>query len=98
MELAPAMSDGKPYRCHHGDYNEQAPLVFADTLTGYLQECIDKTGIVSKDLLTFSNKDAYARIRQFLNYLAEKGIIEWIFPGLFHTIRGGGASYDIYAR
>ena len=76
MELAPAMSDGKPYRCHHGDYNEQAPLVFADTLTGYLQECIDKTGIVSKDLLTFSNKDAYARIRQFLNYLAEKGIIE----------------------
>ena len=76
MELAPAMSDGKPYRCHHGDYNEQAPLVFADTLTGYLQECIDKTGIVSKALLTFSNKDAYARIRQFLNYLAEKGIIE----------------------
>ena len=70
------MSDGKSYRCHHGDYNEQAPLVFADTLTGYLQECIDKTGIVSKALLTFSNKDAYARIRQFLNYLAEKGIIE----------------------
>ena len=34
------------------------------------------TGIVSKALLTFSNKDAYARIRQFLNYLAEKGIIE----------------------
>ena len=50
--------------------------MFADTLTGYLQECIDKTGIVSKALLTFSNKDAYARIRQFLNYLAEKGIIE----------------------
>ena len=41
MELAPAMSDGKSYRCHHGDYNEQVPLVFADTLTGYLQECID---------------------------------------------------------
>ena len=35
------MSDGKSYRCHHGDYNEQAPLVFADILTGYLQECID---------------------------------------------------------
>lgn len=34
------------------------------------------TGIVSQALLTFSNKDAYARIRQFLNYLAEKGIIE----------------------
>ena len=28
------------------------PLVFADTLTGYLQECIDKTGIVSKALLS----------------------------------------------
>lgn len=88
--------DRKPYRCHHGDYNEQIPLVFADTLTGYLQECIDNgnkpaticskertcisflcfvenagcsdlsqlnTGIVSKALLTFSNKDAYARIR-----------------------------------
>ena len=52
MELAPAMSDGKSYRCHHGDYNEQAPLVFADTLTGYLQECIDNTGIVSKGLLS----------------------------------------------
>ncbi len=101
--------DGKPYRCHHGDYNEQVPLVFADTLTGYLQECIDNgnkpaticskertcisflsfvenagcsdlshlnTGIVSQALLTFSNKDAYARIRLFLNYLAEKSIIE----------------------
>lgn len=34
------------------------------------------TGIVSQALLTFSNKDAYARICQFLNYLAEKGIIE----------------------
>ena len=34
------------------------------------------TGIVSQALLTFSNKDAYARIRQFLNYLAEKGILE----------------------
>ena len=101
--------DGKPYRCHHGNYNEQIPWVFADTLTGYLQECINNgnkpatvcskertcisflnfvenagcfdlsqlnTGIVSQALLTFSNKDAYARIRQFLNYLAEKGIIE----------------------
>ena len=46
--------DGKSYRCHHGAYNEQAPLVFADTLTGYLQECIDKTGIVSKALLSFA--------------------------------------------
>lgn len=101
--------DGKPYRCHHGDYNEQIPLAFADTLTGYLQECIDNgnktaticskertcisflnfvenagcsdlsqlnTGIVSQALLAFSNKDAYARIRQFLKYLAEKDIIE----------------------
>ncbi len=101
--------EGKPYRCHHGDYNKQVPLAFADTLTGYLQECIDKgnkpaticskertcisflkfienagcsdlsrlnTGIVSQALLTFSNKDAYARIRQFLNHLAEQGIIE----------------------
>ena len=91
------------------DYNEQIPLVFADTLTGYLQEGIDNgnkpaticskertcisflcfvenagcsdlsqlnTGIVSKALLTFSNKDAYARIRLVLNYLTEKGIIE----------------------
>ena len=33
--------DGKPYRYHHGDYDEQIPLVFADTLSGYLQECID---------------------------------------------------------
>ena len=33
--------DGKPYRCHHGDYNEQIPLEFAGTLSGYLQECID---------------------------------------------------------
>lgn len=39
-------------------------------------------------LLTFSNKDAYARIRQFLNYLAEKGIIEMDLPGLFRIIRG----------
>ena len=37
------------------------------------------TGIVSKALLTFSNKDAYARIRQFLNYLVEKGITEMDF-------------------
>ena len=101
--------DGKPYRCHHGNYIEQIPWVFADTLTGYLQECINNgnkpaticskertcisflnfvenagcfdlsqlnTGIVSQALLTFSNKDAYARIRQFLNYLVEKCIIE----------------------
>ena len=101
--------DGKPYRCHHGDYDKQIPLAFADTLTGYLQECIDNgnkpaticskertcisflcfvenagcsdlsqlnTGIVSRALLTYSNKDAYARIRQFLNYLVEKGINE----------------------
>ena len=101
--------DGKPYKCHHGDYNKKISLVFAETLAGYLQECIDNgnksatvcskertcisflnfadnagcsnlsqlnTGIVSRALLTFSNKDDYARIRQFLNYLAEKGIIE----------------------
>ena len=101
--------EGKPYRCHHGDYNEQVPLIFEDTLIGYLQECIDNgnkpaticakertcisflsfvenagcsalsqlnTGIVSQALLAFSDKDAYARIRQFLNYLVEKGIIE----------------------
>lgn len=101
--------DGKPYRCHHGDYNDQVPCVFADILYGYLQECIDNgnkpatlcskertcisflnfvknescydlsqlnTSIVSQALLTFTNKDAYARIRQFLNYLAEKGITE----------------------
>ena len=81
--------DRKPYRCHHGDYNEQIPLVFADTLTGYLQECIDKTGIVSKALLTFSNKDAYARIRQFLNYLVEKGITEMDFSRIVpHYKRG----------
>ena len=114
--------DGKPYRCHHGDYNEQIPLVFADTLTGYLQECIDNgnkpaticskertcisflcfvenagcsdlsqlsTGIVSQALLTFSNKDAYARIRQFLNYLVEKGIIEVDFSRIVpHYKRG----------
>lgn len=114
--------DRKPYRCHHGDYNEQIPLVFADTLTGYLQECIDNgnkpaticskertcisflcfvenagcsdlsqlnTGIVSKALLTFSNKDAYARIRQFLNYLVEKGITEMDFSSIVpHYKRG----------
>lgn len=101
--------DGKPYRRHHSEYNEQIPLVLADTLMGYLQECMYNdnkpaticskertcisflnfvknaacsdlsqlnTGIVSQAVLTFSNKDAYARIRQFLNYLAEKGIIE----------------------
>lgn len=101
--------EGKSYRCHHGDYNGQIPFVFADTLTGYLQECIDNgnkpaticskertcisflnfvknagcselsqlnTGIVSQSLLTFSSKDSYARIRQFLNHLAETGIIE----------------------
>ena len=114
--------DRKPYRCHHGDYNEQIPLVFADTLTGYLQECIDNgnkpaticskertcisflcfvenagcsdlsqlnTGIVSKALLTLSNKDAYARIRQFLNYLVEKGITEMDFSRIVpHYKRG----------
>lgn len=114
--------DEKPYRCHHGDYNVQIPLAFADTLTGYLQECIDNgnkpaticskertcisflnfvenagcsdlsqlnTGIVSQALLTFSNKDAYARIRQFLNYLAEKGIIEMNFSRIVpHYKRG----------
>lgn len=101
--------DGKPYRCHHGDYHEQVPLAFENTLNGFLQECMAKgnkptticlkertcisflnfvenagcfdfsqlnTGIISQALLTFSNKDAYARIRQFLNYLAEKGLIE----------------------
>lgn len=114
--------DGKPYRCHHGDYNEQVPLIFADTLTGYLQECTDdgnkpatlcskertctsflkfvestgcsdlsqlNTSIVAQALLTFSNKDAYARIRQFLNYLAEKGIIDVGLPGIIpHYKRG----------
>lgn len=121
--------DGKPYRCHHGDYNEQIPLVFADTLTGYLQECIDNgnkpaticskertcisflcfvenagcsdlsqlsTGIVSQALLTFSNKDAYARIRQFLNYLVEKGIIEVDFSRIVPHYKRGTALPTTY--
>lgn len=47
------------------------------------------TGIVSKALLTFSNKDAYARIRQFLNYLVEKGITEMDFSRIVpHYKRG----------
>ena len=37
------------------------------------------TGIVSKALITLTNEDAYARIRQFLNYLVEKGITEMDF-------------------
>lgn len=122
--------DEKPYRCHHGDYSGQIP--FADTLTGYLQECIDNgnkpaticskertcisflsfvenagcsdlsqlsTGIVSQALLTFSNKDAYARIRQFLNYLAEKGIIEVDLSRIVPRYkRGAVLPTTIYAR
>ena len=41
-----------------------------------------ETSIVSRSLLTFSNKDRYAVIRQFLRFLADKGITEMDRSGI----------------
>lgn len=40
------------------------------------------TGMISRILLAFFNKDCYARIRQFLKYLADKGIMEKDLSGI----------------
>lgn len=114
--------DGKPYRCHHGNYYEKAPAIFSDILADYLYACKDKgnrpatlcskertcisflkyiemagcsdisllnAGIISQALLTFSNKDAYARIRQFLAYLYEKDFIDQNLSGIVPHYRRG---------
>ena len=39
-------------------------------------------GIITRALLVFSNKDNYARVRQFLQYLATEGITEVNFSGI----------------
>lgn len=107
--------DGKPYRCHRGVYQGQAPLVFSDVLARYIQDCVEAgnkpatllakertcilllnlleeagcsgfsqldTGMISRTLLTFSNKDCYAHIRQFLKYLVDKEIMETDLSGI----------------
>lgn len=106
---------GNPYRCHHGNPNEEAPAVFAGILRKYLDECADSgnkpatvlakkkscvlflrfvaqagcsdisdlnTMLISQALLIYSNKDNYARIRQFLRYLYEKGLTGTDFSGI----------------
>lgn len=40
------------------------------------------TSMITRALLTFSNKDSYARIRQFLKYLADKDITEKDLSGI----------------
>ena len=40
------------------------------------------TGMVSRSLLTFSNKDRYAVLRQFLRFLADEGITEMDLSGI----------------
>ena len=40
------------------------------------------TGVVSRALLIYTNKDHYARIRMFLKYLAEKGITKSNLSGI----------------
>ena len=107
--------DGKPYRCHHGAPQRQAPPAFSGVLAGYLRKCKDignspstiaakerawvsflvflekagcsdlsqlAPGMVSRALLTLSNKDCYAHIRQFLKYLADKDITRTDFSGI----------------
>jgi len=46
-----------------------------------------ETSIVSRSLLTFSNKDRYAVIRQFLRFLADKGITETDLSGIVPRYR-----------
>lgn len=107
--------DERPYRCHHGTSKNEAPVVFSNVLTEYLQECeadgnkpatilakertcvsflnfLAREGcsdlsqlnsdMVTHALLTFPNKDSYARIRQFLKYLADNRIMETDFSGI----------------
>ncbi len=45
------------------------------------------TGIVSQSLLTFTNKDRYAVIRQFLRFLANKGTTEKDLSGIVPRYR-----------
>ncbi len=51
-----------------------------------LNGCFDLSkldvGIITRALLVFSNKDNYARVRQFLQYLATEGITEVDFSGI----------------
>lgn len=51
-----------------------------------LNGCLDLSkldaGIITRALLVFSNKDNYARVRQFLQYLAVEGITEVDFSGI----------------
>ena len=51
-----------------------------------LNGCFDLSkldaGIITRALLVFSNKDNYARVRQFLQYLAVEGITKVDFSGI----------------
>lgn len=57
----------------------------------YEEGCSDLSkmdlSIVTRGLLTFSNKDSYASIRQFLKYLYDIGIVENDFSGIVPRFR-----------
>lgn len=57
----------------------------------YEEGCSDLSqmdiSIITRGLLTFSNKDSYASIRQFLKYLYDIGIVETDFSGIVPRYR-----------
>ena len=53
-------------------------------------------GMVSRALLTFSNKDCYALIRQFLKYLADKDITQTDFSGIVPRCKRRKALPTVY--
>jgi integrase len=65
-------------------FKERTCIVFLNYLVnhGYRELSQLNTCIVSQALLTFTNKEAYAIVRQFLNYLSEKGFTEINYSGI----------------
>ena len=83
--------------------NKPATLQGKERTCGLFLDCLKRTGctdisrldtgMVSRSLLTFSNKDRYAVLRQFLRFPADEGITEMDLSGIVPHYRAGMLDY-----
>lgn len=90
LEFADVLSDYL-HECEHNGNKPPTVLAKERSCVSFLNQvalngCFDLSkldaGIITHALLVFSNKDNYARIRQFLQYIAAEGITEVDFSGI----------------
>lgn len=90
LEFADVLSDYL-HECEQNGNKPPTVLAKERSCVSFLNQvalngCFDLSkldaGIITHALLVFSNKDNYARIRQFLQYIAAEGITEVDFSGI----------------